>query len=244
MTPEAVPVPRYVVYLRVSTKSQGASGLGLEAQRSAVDTFVSSTGGKILKEFIEIESGKRADRVELRSAVAFARRCKATLLVAKLDRLSRNVVFLATLMESGIDFTACDNPHANKFTVHILAAVAEFEREMISKRTTEALAEAKKRGVKLGSNRENHWKGREDRRLVGSKKGAMEAAKVHRDLAKQAYEDVLPLMIELREHGVSLNAIADRLNKEGIPSRRGSVWYAMTVRNVLQRNIQERGYVT
>jgi len=131
---------RYIVYYRVSTKAQGHSGLGLEAQKATVEQFLSSSGGALLREFVEVESGNRADRQELRSAIAFARRCQATLLVAKLDRLARNVAFLATMMESGVDFVACDNPHANRFTVHILSAVAEYEREMISKRTTEALA--------------------------------------------------------------------------------------------------------
>lgn len=226
---------RFISYLRVSTRAQGQSGLGLEAQRSAVSLHVIASGGELLKEFIEVESGEKSDRQELRSAIAYARRCKARLLVAKLDRLARSVAFTATLMESGVDFLACDNPHANSFTIHILAAVAQYEREMISKRTKEALNAAKERGVLLGSNRPGHWKGREDRRRIGAKRGSERAAKAHRNSANVAYEDVLPMIQELRQQGAGLNAIARRLNEEGIPSRRGRKWYGTTVKLVLSR---------
>jgi DNA invertase Pin-like site-specific DNA recombinase len=126
---------KYVAYLRVSTKKQGAAGLGIDAQRSAVAMHVDSCHGVLIKEFVEVESGKRADRQKLHEAISLAQRSKAVLLVAKLDRLSRNVAFLSALMESGVEFMACDMPHANKFTVHIMAAMAEHEREMISQRT-------------------------------------------------------------------------------------------------------------
>lgn len=227
--------PRFVSYLRVSTRAQGQSGLGLEAQRSAVTLHVASSGGDLLKEFIEVESGKRNDRLELKAAISYARRCKATLLVAKLDRLARSVAFTATMMESGIDFVACDNPNANSFTIHILAAVAQYEREMISKRTKEALAAAKQRGVPLGSSRPSHWQGKEERRREGALQGAAKAAQVHRTAADAAYEDVLPLMQQLRAEGMGINAIAKRLNEDGIPSRRGKRWYGTTVKLVLAR---------
>lgn len=227
--------PRFVSYLRVSTKAQGQSGLDLEAQRSTVAMHVDASGGELLKEFIEVESGGKNERQELRSAIAYARRCKARLLVAKLDRLARSVAFTATLMESGVDFIACDNPHANSFTIHILAAVAQYEREMISKRTKEALGAAKERGVALGSNRPGHWDDREHRRRLGAARGAARAAEAHRAAADVAYEDVLPLIAELREAGVGLNAVARRLNEEGIPSRRGKRWYGTTVKLVLLR---------
>lgn len=227
--------PRFVSYLRVSTRAQGQSGLGLEAQRSAVALHVNVSGGELLREFIEVESGKRSDRQELKSAVAYARRCKATLLVAKLDRLARSVAFTATMMESGIEFIACDNPYANSLTVHILAAVAQYEREMISKRTKEALSAARERGTLLGSNRPGHWDGMEERRRVGAIRGAQRAAEVHRAAAAVAYEDVLPMIQELRNQGMGINAIAHRLNDEGIPSRRGRKWYGTTVKLVLER---------
>lgn len=226
---------RFVSYLRVSTRAQGHSGLGLDAQRSAVQQHVVSTGGQVVKEYLEVESGKRDDRQELKAAIAYTRRCRGVLLVAKLDRLSRNVAFLATLMESGVEFRACDNPHATPFTIHILSAVAQYEREMISKRTKEALAAAKKRGVLLGSSRPDHWAGHEERRREGAVRGAARAAEVHRAAAAVAYEDVLPMILELGEKGMSLNAIARKLNEEGIPSRRGRRWYGTTVKLILQR---------
>jgi DNA invertase Pin-like site-specific DNA recombinase len=144
---------KFVSYLRVSTARQGESGLGLEAQRAAVVNYVKSLSGgaEIVREFLEIETGKRADRPVLAEAI---RECKAngyTLLVAKLDRLSRNLHFITALQNSKVDFVAADNPHANTFLIHILVAVAEHERNMISSRTKAALEAAKHRGVKLGN---------------------------------------------------------------------------------------------
>src|SRR5215204_1635004 len=141
---------RFVAYLRVSTARQGASGLGLDAQRTAVAEHVNGHGA-LLREFIEIESGKRNDRPQLAAALAHAKATGATLIVAKLDRLARNVAFISALMESGVDFIAADMPMANRLTVHVLAAVAEHEAAMISARTKVALAAAKARGQKLGN---------------------------------------------------------------------------------------------
>src|SRR5208282_3363947 len=144
---------KYVSYLRVSTARQGESGLGLEAQRSAVINFVRSIGteAEIVKEFVEVESGKRSDRPVLAEAINFCKESGAILLVAKLCRLSRNLHFITTLQNSKIEFCAADNPHATPFLIHILASVAEFERNQISSRTKEALAAAKHRGVILGN---------------------------------------------------------------------------------------------
>jgi DNA invertase Pin-like site-specific DNA recombinase len=133
---------KWVSYLRVSTDKQGASGLGLEAQRKAVADYLNGDKWTLAKEFVEIESGKRSDRPKLAEALALCKKLKAKLIVAKLDRLGRNVHFLSGLMESGVDFVAVDQPFANKLTIHILAAVAEHEREMISTRTRDALAAA------------------------------------------------------------------------------------------------------
>jgi DNA invertase Pin-like site-specific DNA recombinase len=141
----------FVAYLRVSTARQGESGLGLDAQSAAVEAFARQHGGTIIASHIEIESGKRSDRPELAQALAAARKGKATLLIAKLDRLARNVAFIANLMDAGVDFVACDQPFASRLTLHILAAVAEDEARRISERTKAALAAAKRRGVKLGS---------------------------------------------------------------------------------------------
>ena len=136
-----------VAYFRVSTKQQGESGLGLEGQEFAVEQFAQKSGNRILAKYTEVESGRVSDRPELKKAKAHAKRSKATLVVAKLDRLSRNVAFLSALMESDIEFVACDNPHANRLTIHILAAVAEDEARRISERTKAALQAAKARGV-------------------------------------------------------------------------------------------------
>lgn len=235
--PEVPAMPdRFVSYLRVSTRKQGESGLGVEAQREAVHSFVSRTGGKAVKEFVEVESGGKTDRPQLAAALAFAKRSKATLLVAKLDRLSRNVAFLATLLESGVDFVAADNPYANKLTLHNMAAMAEYEREMIAERTKVALKAAKARGVKLGSAREGHWEGREETRVQGGRKGGARAGETHRRNADAAYADILPAIRALRDEGLSLYAIAQRLNADGVPTRRGKTWTAETVKRVLARN--------
>ncbi|MBV1800407.1 recombinase family protein [Siccirubricoccus sp. G192] len=144
-------IPGFVAYYRVSTAKQGQSGLGLEAQREAVERHVRSVGGTVLAEFIEIESGKKNNRPEVARAIAACGARRATLVIAKLDRLARNVAFVSNLMEAGVEFVACDNPFATRLTVHILAAVAEHEREMISARTTAALAAARARGTRLGN---------------------------------------------------------------------------------------------
>ena len=122
---------KFVAYYRVSTDRQGKSGLGLDAQREAVTSYLNGGSWQLVQEFVEVESGKRADRPQLAAALAACRKHKAKLVIAKLDRLSRNLAFVATLMESGVEFVAVDNPHANKLTVHILAAVAQHEREII-----------------------------------------------------------------------------------------------------------------
>lgn len=235
-------VPGYVAYYRVSTKGQGESGLGLEAQQQAVESFVERTGGQILRSFTEIESGRKGsqDRPQLKAALAYAKRATAVLCVAKLDRLSRNVAFLSGLMESGADFVACDNPFANRLTVHILAAVAEWERDMISKRTKIALEQAKARGVKLGSARPRHWKGRETLRLTGLEKARRKAAILATARAREDYADLLPEIIQMRNAGYSLRQVAHTLNNNGHQTRRGLNFHASQVRNILLRE----GHIT
>ena len=136
------PARRFVAYYRVSTDRQGRSGLGLESQRADVLDFINGGAANLIAEFTEVESGKRNDRPELEKALALCRKEKAKLVIAKLDRLARNVAFISNLMESGVDFVAVDMPDANRLTVHILAAVAEHERELISERTRSALKAA------------------------------------------------------------------------------------------------------
>jgi DNA invertase Pin-like site-specific DNA recombinase len=222
---------KLVAYYRVSTKGQGDSGLGLEGQTAAVGAFAKGRGAEIIRAYTEVETGKRADRPELIKALAHARRSKATLVIAKLDRLSRNVAFMANLMESGVDFIACDNPHANRLTIHILAAVAENEAKMISERTKAALTAYKARGGVLGAARPD------GRRLTPDDgvKGRERSQAVRQANARDAVADLAPMMVELRGAGLSLRAIADRLNEEGHTTRRGAAWNPMQVGRVLDR---------
>ncbi len=143
----------FVAYYRVSTDKQGQSGLGLDAQRTAVELHARSVGTEVIAAFQDVESGRKADRTGLAAALALCRVRRATLLIAKLDRLARSVAFISNLMEGGVDFVAADMPSVNRLTVHVLAAVAEHEREMISQRTKAALAAAKVRGTRLGNPR-------------------------------------------------------------------------------------------
>jgi DNA invertase Pin-like site-specific DNA recombinase len=212
---------KFVSYLRVSTVRQGRSGLGLEAQREAVRAFVETRGGKIIApEFVETESGKRNDRPQLQAALGRCKATGATLVVAKLDRLSRNAAFLLALRDSGVPFIAADMPEANTLTIGILAVVAQAEREAISARTKAALAAAKARGIKLGNpNGAINLK-------PGNGSGA--AAEVARSFAK----GLLPMVSELEANGLSLNAIARRFNDDGIRSRRGGIWTAKAISNL------------
>lgn len=214
----------YIAYYRVSTARQGQSGLGLDAQRQAVGAFVASAG-ELLNEFVEVESGNRNDRPELLSALARCRRQGATLIIAKLDRLARNVAFVSNLMESGVEFVAVDNPHASKLTIHILCAVAEHEREMISERTKAALQAAKARGVRLGSP------------SGYSKSLGLARDKLIRNADNHA-RNVRAIISDIQHSGLtSYRQIAGALNARGVHSARGGQWYPATVRAVLMRSI-------
>jgi len=226
---------KYIAYYRVSTQKQGASGLGLDGQRNAVEAHIASNPGTLVGQYTEIESGKNSARPEIAKAIAHAKRSKAQIVVAKLDRLARNVAFTSALMESGADFCACDNPNANKLTIHILAAVAENEAEQISQRTKAALEAAKQRGVKLGSHRPGHWDGREEKRLKGLEKARRVAAEIKQRSFNAAYEDLFPVVEKLREEGHSLQLIADKLNEIGHTTRRDKPWNRMQVSRLLNR---------
>ncbi len=226
----------FVAYYRVSTQRQGASGLGLAAQRQAVDDLVRRSGGKIVAEFQELESGANDARPKLAAAMATARIHRATLVVGKLDRLARSVAFLSKLMDdSDVDFVAADNPTACRLTIHILAAIAEHERRLISARTRDALRAAKARGTKLGSSRPGHWKGREDKRLHGLTRAREAARTSNIKKADAAAQDLGPLLRELCAKRLSLREMAARLNAEGVSTRRGKIWSATQVARVLRR---------
>ena len=208
---------KFVSYLRVSTSEQGESGLGLEAQRQAVNDYLARQSHQLLCEFVEIESGSRNDRPQLKSAIELCKPYKATLIIAKLDRLARNVAFIATLMESGVSVIAADNPHANKLTLHLLAAFAEHERDQISARTKAALAAAKARGVVLGRY------GRE----VLSKQNHATAMECARSLA--------PMLTGLLTQGLSVEQITEAMNQRSIPSTLGRRWHPATVHRLIRR---------
>ena len=220
-----------VGYLRVSTKGQGESGLGIEAQRAAVEGFARQNNATFTHWYTEVESGKRADRPELAKALAHARRSKTTLVVAKLDRLARNVAFLSALMDSKVPFVACDNPHANRLTLHILAAVAEAEAVSISQRTKAALAAYKARGGKLGGELP------QCRNLTPESvaRGRQKSAEARSKAAAEAYDDLRPTLAEMRGKGLSLRKIADELNIQGHTTRRGKPWNPVQVARVLER---------
>jgi len=207
----------FVAYYRVSTDRQGRSGLGLDAQREAVMRHLATQAGSLRAEFTEIESGKRNDRPQLAVAMAAAKKAKATLIIAKLDRLARNVHFISGLMESGVDFVAADNPHANRLMVHMLAAFAEHEREQISQRTKAALQAAKARGVRLGRN------------------GAECLAPANRAAAMERARQLAPVLAELKGAGFSARRIASELATRGISTPSGSPWHAQTVIRAMRR---------
>ena len=218
---------KFVSYLRVSTDKQGRSGLGLEAQRTAVTSYLNGGAWKLVAEVVEVESGKRKDRPKLAEAIALCRAHRATLVVAKLDRLARNAAFLLNLRDAGIEFIACDMPDANRMTVGILAVVAEDEAERISARTKAALAAAKARGSKLGGFR-------------GHAGTAEDTATARAAKSKKATERALnlaPIIARLDPAGAaSLRTLAKQLNAEGIPTPRGAgIWTAAAVARLRAR---------
>jgi DNA invertase Pin-like site-specific DNA recombinase len=220
---------RLVAYERVSTARQGQSGLGLEAQRKVIEDHARQTGATIVGRFTEVESGREADRPELAKALHLAKVTGATLVIAKLDRLSRNAAFLLALRDSGVRFLACDMPHANDLTVGIMALVAEAEREAISRRTKEALAAAKARGTKLGNPN-----GAAALRRAGKGGSALRATVTANAHAFAA--DLAPVLADIRAEGhVSLRAIAAELTRRGIQTRRGGKWRVSNVLGLVGR---------
>jgi DNA invertase Pin-like site-specific DNA recombinase len=222
----------FICYLRVSTGKQGASGLGLEAQREAVRVYLNGGDWHVIGEFVEVESGRDSDRPVLAQALAAARLHRLPLVVAKVDRLTRSLAFLSRLIEAGVDVRFCDLPKiegpAGRFMLQQMAAVAELEAGMIGKRTKDALAAAKARGVKLGGRRNGQ-------RLTPDMRAAGRAAMV--DQSRARARDLAPVIAEIRAAGVrSLGGIAKELSARRIPTARGgSVWAEVQVSRVLQR---------
>ena len=214
-----MPDRQYIAYYRVSTKDQEEDGHGLDAQRNAVERYLEAHGGHLADEYTEVESGKKSDRPELGSAINECRQRRATLLIAKLDRLARNVHFITGLIESKVDFVCCDNPHANKVMIQMLAVFAEFERDRISERTKEGLAAAKAKGVKLGN---------PDLETLNRR---------HRAEADVRARSMMPIIEELRAEGyTSIRKLVDVLNARQIatPTESGR-WHIRNVELLLGR---------
>jgi DNA invertase Pin-like site-specific DNA recombinase len=218
---------KYVTYYRVSTERQGRSGLGLDAQRAAVEAFMTANGPRSeLASFTEIESGKHADRPELAKALLRCRQTHATLLVAKLDRLSRDAAFLLTLQNGAVKFVAADMPEANEAMIGFMAVMAQYERKAISTRTKAALAAAKARGQVLGN----------PNLSPGNKKSARAASAANAAKAAARASDLRDVIADARSHGkTTLLAIAAHLTALGIPTARGSTWTAAAVSRVLAK---------
>jgi DNA invertase Pin-like site-specific DNA recombinase len=211
---------KYVSYYRVSTSKQGINGYGMGAQKEAVQRYLSSLDAELIGSFEEVETGSNNDRPQLALAIQSAKAKKAILVIAKLDRISRNAAFLMQLQDSGVEFVCCDMPSADRFTVGILALVAERERELISQRTKAGLAIAKARGVILGN--------------PNAADALASAQKAIQDRKKTFAESVVKFIREIQSTGIeSLNRIADCLNKRGEKTRRGGKWTATAVKRIL-----------
>jgi len=227
----------YVVYYRVSDQKQGKSRLGLEAQQAMFTHLLLGRPGEVVGEYTEVETGKTLKksqrRPELSKAIAHARVAGATLVIAKLDRLARNVAFISALMESQLPLICCDMPEADKFTLHILAAVAEREGAMISERTSAALQALKARGVKLGSARPGHWEGKEHFR--GWRKAQKVAREVVQEEMSQRYEPLVPWIREMLAGGLNYRQIISALNAKGCKTRRDKPWNLATLSRVIRR---------
>src|SRR3712207_2030920 len=236
---------KFVAYYRVSTAKQGKSGLGLEAQQEAVRSYLNGGDWQLVAEVVEVESGKRNDRPRLAEAMRLCRLHGAVLIIAKLDRLARNVAFISNLMESGVEFTAVDFPQANRLTVHILAAVAEHEREMISKRTKDALASKRAFYARLTDEQKAELRREGKATQLGGNRGKIhlayqkcaEASRAARSAkADRRAADVAPIVHEMQAGGTSLRKVAAALNDRHVPTSRGSQWTATQVARVISRS--------
>ncbi|HMT80313.1 MAG TPA: recombinase family protein [Azonexus sp.] len=227
--PNAKTNTKLVAYQRVSTTKQGNSGLGLEAQQAAIQAYADRTGACIVESFTEIESGKLNERPELLKALHHAKVTGSVLVIAKLDRLSRNAAFLLTLQDSGVRFVAADMPEANNFTVGIMALVAQQEREATSKRTKEALQAAKARGTKLGNPNGAAA-------LLRAGKGNAAGVQAVKAKAQEYAQEMQAVLTHLQAQGkTSLGALAEALNVGGYKTPRGGAWHKTSVKNLLAR---------
>jgi len=216
-------IKKYIGYYRVSTQQQGLTGNGMSSQQVTVRRFVENQNGKLEREFSEVESGRKTDgeRPQLAAALDYAKKAKGIVVIAKLDRLARNAEFLLRLQNSGVDFVCCDCPNADRFTVGILALVAQRERELIGERTRLGLAALKNKGIKLGTPN--------PKKAVAAMISANKSAKV------EFAAKVFPIIQEIKSAGIeTLQGICECLNRRGISTRNGKNWYPATVRNIIK----------
>lgn len=226
---------KYIVYYRVSTVKQEASGLGLDGQRAAVEAYIGQFGGEVAAEFTEIESGSKDDRPQLDIAKAMAKAMGATLLVARMDRLARDVHFLSKLLKERVTLAAADMPNASTLIWHVKGSVAEEERRLISERTKAALAAAKAKGQKLGWAAEGREGQAKAASMKGAAKGGAKSAVVRAAAADSHAQAVWPIVQGMAAAGASLRAIAAELNAKGMTTPRGKQWQATSVKNLLAR---------
>ncbi|MGQ2985354.1 recombinase family protein [Flavobacterium sp.] len=219
---------KFVAYFRVSTSEQGKSGLGLEAQRTMVENYISNNDGILLNQFTEIETGtSKRRRTEIYKAIEFAKQNNAVLVIAKIDRLARNVFFVSSLMEAGVEFVACDLPQATNFTIHLYAALAEMEAGLISQRTKAALAEKKKKNFKLGTPENLTDEAKAKGMQVIKEKAAQNKANIQ----------ATALIVEYRAKGLSFDKIADALNQLNFGTSQGKKHNSTSVKRLYDRAV-------
>jgi DNA invertase Pin-like site-specific DNA recombinase len=222
---------KIVAYYRVSTKKQITS---FDVQRETIGQFAAAHSAVVIAEYREVESGRKRNRPQLSEALEHAKYAGAKLVVAKLDRLARDVNFMSNLMEAGVDFAICDFPQATPLLIHILSSIAQYEAQLIRDRTRDALKQKRRDGVQLGSHRPGHWKDRENRRLVGAMKGNQRSAVVRRATASERTQFFRSKIIELRENGQSYEEIAHELNVQSFTTPRGKQFTKSTICKILK----------
>lgn len=219
---------KFVAYFRVSTSEQGKSGLGLEAQKTMVENYIGNNSGVMINQFTEVETGtSKKKRTEIYKAIDFAKQNDAVLIIAKIDRLARNVYFVSSLMEAGVEFVACDLPQATNFTIHLYAALAEMEGKLISERTKNALAEKKRRGFKLGTPENLTDEAKEKGIQVIKQKAAQNKANIQ----------ATALIVEYRSKGLSYDKIADALNQLNFGTSQGKKHNSTSVKRLYDRSV-------
>jgi DNA invertase Pin-like site-specific DNA recombinase len=222
---------KYVVYYRVSTKRQGLSGLGLEAQRTIVENYLRKDMSSVIDEYTEIETGKSANRPQLNKALQACKENNATLVVAKLDRMARNLHFVTSLQNANVDFVCCDMPSANRLTVHIIAAIAENEAALISQRTKQALAEKKKQGVKLGNPQNNG--------LTSNSIAKGMNVRCENALCNERNRQAGTLILSMRNSGAKWSEIVSQLNVNGFKTRRNCSFDITAVKRLHERYFEK-----